>query len=112
MQRLTIVADDSKVYVDGVALKVDLTGLDPQIHAIQWNGSRGEIEHRPYDEKGNRRPNAFFTDISAYKVFVNRWSAAKAAEDAAIAARRAAMANTVTSPSTSPALPKPVNVIA
>lgn len=108
MQRLTIVADDSLVIVDGVGLKVDLTGLDPQIHAVQWKGTKGDVEWKEYDEDGNRHPNATITDVTPYQVFIDRWTAAKAAYDAAKAAKTVAAVAKPTPPVTGP---KP-NVIA
>jgi hypothetical protein len=81
--RLTIVADDKLVIVDGRALKIDLTGLDSRIHAVQWDGAKGEIEYRAHDEDGNRQHNSKIRDISPYQLFVERWHAAKAVADAA-----------------------------
>jgi hypothetical protein len=96
--RLTIIADDGHVYVGGVALKVDLTGLDPTIHAVQWYDTYGEVEYKA-DANGNRKPNLRITDISSHQVFVDRWNAAKTAADAAAKAKSVSSAN-------------PINVIA
>jgi len=71
--RITIIQGDGVVGVDGLFLRVDLSGLDPAIHAIQFDTDRGlgSIEYDP----GATRP------IEVRDV---------AAEDAAWAAARAA----------------------
>lgn len=71
--RVTIIADDSHVYVEEQALVVDLTGLDPEIHAVQWYGTVGEVEYR-HDHIANvRKPNERITDFAPYQVFVDQW---------------------------------------
>lgn len=71
--RVTIIADDSQVYVEEQALKVDLTGLYEDIHAVQWYGTVGEIEYRYNAVENTRRPNDRFTDFAPFQVFVDRW---------------------------------------
>jgi hypothetical protein len=101
--RVTIVADDNAVYVGGQALAVDLTGLDPEIHAVQWYDTWGDIEYR-YDAPNNfKKPNERITDISPFQVFVDRWNTTAAAAQAAPAVKPAAE---------SAATGAPVNVIA
>jgi hypothetical protein len=74
--RVTIVSCGSKVLVDGLVRTIDMTGIDPQIHAIQWHDTLGEIEF-VYDFFTNsQRPNVRFTDLSPYQVFIDRWTAA------------------------------------
>lgn len=112
MQTLTIVSNDSLVIVDGIALKVDLTGIDPLIHAVQWKNDRGHVEWKAHDLDGNRKHDDKITDVTPYQVFIDRWTAVKATRDAAIAKLNAAIAAAkpvaqVTAPAT-----KPVNVIA
>jgi len=72
--RVTIIADDSAVYVDGEAITVDLAGIDPDIHAIQWYDTWGEVEFTTDFSKypPTRKPNMFITDLSPYQVFVDR----------------------------------------
>lgn len=81
--RVTIVSDDNKVLVGGVARTVDLTGLDPTIWAVQWYSSIGEIEYRYDFATNSQRPNARFADFSPYQVFVDRWTAAAPVSTAA-----------------------------
>jgi hypothetical protein len=83
--RVTIIADDAAVYVDGLALwPIDLTGLSSDIHAVQWYDTWGEVEYRS-DANGERQQNARITDLSPYQVFIDRHAVVKAAADAAAA---------------------------
>ena len=66
--RVTIIADDGKVGVDGVFRAVDLAALDPKIHAVQWDGAKGHIEYK------DRSPETVLTDISPYQFFVDAWT--------------------------------------
>ena len=68
--RVTIVADDGLVGVDGVFRAVDLSTLDPNIHAVQWDGAAGHVEHK------DRSPARKITDISAFQSFIDAWTAA------------------------------------
>lgn len=73
--RATIIADDSTVYVEEQPLKVDLTGLEEDIHAVQWYGTVGEIEYKHDFIENTRKPNERFTDFAPFQVFVDRWMA-------------------------------------
>jgi hypothetical protein len=43
--KITIIKDDQAVYEDGVAVAgISLADLPNDFHALQWNGSSGEIE--------------------------------------------------------------------
>ncbi len=68
--RVTIIADDGKVGVDGVFRAVDLSTLDANIHAVQWDGGAGHIEHK------DRSPEQKITDFSAFQSFIDAWTAA------------------------------------
>lgn len=68
--RVSIIADDGKVGVDGVFRAVDLAALDPNIHAVQWDGAKGHVEYK------GRSPETVLTDISPYQSFVDAWAAA------------------------------------
>jgi hypothetical protein len=92
--RVTIIANDAAVYVDGLALwPIDLTGLSSDIHAVQWYDTHGEVEYRP-DANGQRLPNAAITDLSPYQVFIDRHAAARAHIAAAQASTSATTAST------------------
>ena len=68
--RVTIIADDGKVGVDGVFRGVDLSSLDANIHAVQWDGVVGHIEFK------DRSPEQRIADISAFQSFIDAWTAA------------------------------------
>lgn len=77
MNRITIIQDDGLVGIDGDFRAVDLTPLDPQIHAIQFNvtSGKGEIEWDA-DASGNREPNQLITDITPYQWALDAWVSA------------------------------------
>ena len=79
--RVTIIADDNHVYVEGHAQLVDLTGLDEDIHAVQWYGTVGEIEFKYHEIENTRAPNQRFDDFSPFQVFVDRWMIEAQKED-------------------------------
>ncbi len=49
---------------------VDLTGLDPDIHAVQWDGAAGEIESR------DGRPPEVMDDLASFQPVVDPGTAA------------------------------------
>ena len=71
--RVTIIADDSTVSVEEQPLIVDLTGLDEDVHAVQWYGVRGEIEYKHDPLNDTKRSNFVIVDFTPYQVFVDRW---------------------------------------
>ena len=94
--KLVIVADDSRICVDGLCFDdLDVSSLDASIHAVQWNGQWGEIEYKSVFQDGQvtKPQNQVITDVTPYQWAVDVWSAAKAADDAAIAAAQAAEAS-------------------
>jgi len=70
MARITIVPSDGIMIVDGVARDIDMTGIDPTIHAVQWQGTRGEIEYN--DTKSHEQ----IDDITPFDSFLALWTAA------------------------------------
>ena len=68
--KVTIVPEDNVVLVDGEARSIDMTGMDPAVHAVQWKDTQGEIEYK------NGRRNKPITDISPFQSFIDRWVAA------------------------------------
>ena len=78
MTTLTIVKEDSFVKVDGVGLTpIDCSSLASNIHAIQFDGSNGEVQYNDGTD------NLAITDISAYSTITNLWTSAKATADTA-----------------------------
>lgn len=92
--RATIVKDDDTVIVDGERHMVDCSNLPADFHALQWDGTRGEIEYRVTrcDHCGaqSKKGNVLVSDLAPYQPYVDAWRAAKAiAEEAAAAAEKA-----------------------
>lgn len=71
--RATIVADDSIVIVEGMPETVDLSGLDEDIHAVQWYDGRGEIEYKTDYVDGSRKMNFVIVDFAPFQKFVDLW---------------------------------------
>lgn len=71
IQRLTIIADDQLVIVDNYGENMPL-GLPEEIHAIQWQAGKGEIEYR------DSRPNKPFTDLIPYHALIAEHARRKA----------------------------------
>jgi hypothetical protein len=70
--RLTIIADDKTVIIDGIKFSnIDLSSLPENVHAVQWYDDHGEIEF-----KGNV-PNQDITNIDAYQEIINAWNVRK-----------------------------------
>jgi hypothetical protein len=65
--RLTIVVPDSNVGVDGEFKEIDLSSMDANIHAVQWNEARGHIEYN------DGTPNEQITDINQFSGIVDQW---------------------------------------
>lgn len=87
--RLTIIADDSAVSIDGEHIDpINLSQLDPTIHAVQWHGEYGEVEFKTrFENNALVRPkNVLITDLAPYQFAVDAWQAAKDALNAAAAA--------------------------
>ena len=87
--KLVVVADDARVVVDAVGYdELDMSQLNPTIHAVQWNGVYGEVEYKPVFANGaiTKAPNQIITSIDSYQWAIDAWGVANAAELAAIAA--------------------------
>jgi len=70
MPKVTIVKPDNKVIVDGVDRIVDCSGQAANLHAVQWDGSAGEVEYN------DGTPNAIIDSISAYQSLIDAHAAA------------------------------------
>ena len=71
IQKLTIVVDDQLIMVDGFGINMPLN-LSDEIHAIQWQNGKGEIEFR------DGRLNETFTDLTPYKKLIEEHARKKA----------------------------------
>jgi len=84
--KLVIVADDARVVVDAVGYDgLDMSQLDPTVHAVQWVGEYGEIEYKSVFAEGviTKPNNQIITGIAPYQWAIDAWNVAKAAEEAA-----------------------------
>ena len=79
MPRVTIVPADSLVIVDGRGLHVDCSSLAPDIHAIQWDGLTGWVEHN--DGTPNTQVSQAEYD-ALIALALAAWESARAAADA------------------------------
>jgi hypothetical protein len=76
--RVTIVPADGFVSVDGEGYSgLDLSFIPVQIHAVQWYGTSGEIEHQ--DSRGRAVSNQEISDIDAFRQALDAWILAKEA---------------------------------
>ena len=74
MTTLTIVKDDKFVAVDGEGLFLDAVVLAANVHAVQFDGTNGEIEYN------DGTPNKDITSISDYSTITDNHAAKKAAD--------------------------------
>ena len=75
---LTIIKDDKFVNVDGVELTLDAVVLPANVHAVQFDGTNGEIEYN------DGTPNEAITSISAYSTITDDHATLKAANATAV----------------------------
>ena len=67
--RLTIIRDMGLVHIDGRGYdEIDMTGVPDEIHALQWDGEKGEIEYVSSD-----KPNELVSVMPS-------WASAKSSE--------------------------------
>lgn len=66
--RLTIIRDMGLVHIDGRGYdELDMTGIPEEIHALQWDGEKGEVEYI------DNRPNESVSVMPS-------WASAKSSE--------------------------------
>ena len=68
--KVSIVVDDNMVVIDGKPHVVDCSSL-AGLHAVQWDGSSGYIEHSPV--KGEKELNVEITSILPYQALIDAW---------------------------------------
>lgn len=96
--RLVIIADDTRVGIDSLNYdNLDMSQLDPTIHAVQWHGEYGEVEYKSKFENGQmvKPQNQIITSIAPYQWAVDMWNATKVAKEAAEQAAQMAEAGGV-----------------
>ena len=71
--RVIIIAEDSRVSVEGQSETVDLSTLDEEIHVVQWYGTVGEAEY--FNAPGAKfKANTPITDFTPYQKYVDAWT--------------------------------------
>ena len=66
----------SQLHIDSVQIDKSDWGVDSKIHAIQWDGSKGEIEYN------DGTPNKEITDISSFNFETKHSTEKKSIDDA------------------------------
>lgn len=86
MKHLTLIPSANQVYIDRVNMLVDLSAMDPAIHAVQWSETYqcGEIEfvNDPYAPQDQYKPNQRIESREPYQAYVDAWQVAKQRNDA------------------------------
>jgi hypothetical protein len=64
--RLTIIADDGAIYTDNEFLdKLSFTNIPSNVHALQWDGTKGWIEFKENDDF-TKPENQMFTELPTW----------------------------------------------
>ena len=91
MTTLTIIKDDEFVKVDGFGLEsIDCSSLAANVHAIQFDGTNGEVEYNDGTD------NLAITAISDYSTITDLWTSAKSTYDTAVSDAETADSNAAT----------------
>jgi hypothetical protein len=78
--RVTIIPEDGFVSVDGEGYSgLDLSFMEPDIHALQWYETDGELEIK--DARGRAVENRQIDSLEPYQPALDAWQAAKDAAD-------------------------------
>jgi hypothetical protein len=72
--RVTIIAEENRVNVEGQSETVDLSTLDENIYVVQWYGAVGEVEYKHDYVANTRKANDRITDFTPYQKFVDAWT--------------------------------------
>jgi hypothetical protein len=76
--RVTIIPADGFVSVDGLGFNgIDMESVEESIHAVQWNGSSGEVERK--DEKGKMIVNEEIDSLDQFYDVIAQYNAMRAA---------------------------------
>lgn len=74
--KITIIPSDEIVIIDRVGRRINMSGIDPQIHAVQFDTVKGSGEVEFKLDLDPRPNNERITDIIPFQVFLDRWTAA------------------------------------
>lgn len=74
--KISLVPSDNVAVVGGDARQISFAGIDPTIHAVQFDTvkSKGHVEF--LEDIEPRLQNEEITDFAPYQIFVDRWTAA------------------------------------
>jgi len=75
--RLTYIKSDKSIGIDNLFLTIDNIQFDPEVDAIQWYETYGEIEFINRQE----RSNEFFEDINYIQPLIDLWNVEKEKQD-------------------------------
>lgn len=79
--RVIIVPSDGLVIANGFTIGgLDLSFMDPSIHAVQWYGTFGEVERK--DEFGRMVANEPITSLADFQQALDLWQSTKTAIEA------------------------------
>lgn len=85
--RVTIIKDDNIVIADGRPHMVNCSDLPADFHALQWDGTSGEVEYSAvlcaHCGVRSKKQNQTITDLAPYQKHIDAW---RTMDDAATAA--------------------------
>jgi len=74
--KITVIPTNGSISIDGeVHHKIDLSSLDPTIHAIQWYDTEGEVEIK--DARGRIVENRKITSFDEFAFVIPLWESVK-----------------------------------
>ena len=80
--RATIIPADTFCSVDGVGFNgVDMTSVGPEIHAVQWYGTHGEVEIQD-PVSGKMVSNEPIPNLDAYQLVLDSYWQIRAEDEA------------------------------
>lgn len=92
--RLTIIRETNHVAIDGVTFEVDCSALPADVHAVQWDGSGGEVEYSvtrcTHCGARSKKGNELITHVLAYQPLIDAWAVARATAEKEVTEREAA----------------------
>jgi hypothetical protein len=85
--RVTIIADDNAVYVEGECFLIDCAALRKKnIHAVQFYREHGEVEYKSQwlkdESRWHREPNKMIDSVAEFQDIIDTWHEYKERRDA------------------------------
>lgn len=92
--RLTIIPSDGFVSIDGYGFSgLDLSSIDPTVHAVQWYDTYGEIEIKD-PATGRMLSNTDIVSLDQFQIALDIWNAKKQEIEAQISAEAQTLTET------------------